>query len=235
MTTQKKSSKEELTRKERKQRRTIKLILDAAEVQFRKKGFEGTSMDDISEEALLSKQTLYNYFDSKDNIYLGLGTRAYKILKTSFESVIDLNIKGLEQVKRLGKVFYKYMVEHPLYVKIFRKIHSIMQVSLPEFEMPSSSQNKGLNLYLSDYIFAIQDFLDIWIGQVQRAIDDKSLKHNFDIDKEKEARYIGIMLATLVSGVVDQLPHRKPALVSIGISEEKMMDDIIALISKSLA
>src|SRR6266567_8671848 len=44
-------------------------ILSAATKVFGSKGFEGTRMDDIAEEADLAKGTVYIYFQSKDEIY----------------------------------------------------------------------------------------------------------------------------------------------------------------------
>jgi len=44
-------------------------ILDAAAAEFRACGFQGTSMDRISERASVSKRTVYNHFPSKDDLF----------------------------------------------------------------------------------------------------------------------------------------------------------------------
>lgn len=44
-------------------------ILEAATSEFRIRGFQGTSMDRISESAGVSKRTVYNHFPSKDDLF----------------------------------------------------------------------------------------------------------------------------------------------------------------------
>lgn len=58
------TSKRELNKKERRQR-----ILDIADEMFSSKGYEKTSISSIAKKAGLGVGTVYNYFDSKDEIF----------------------------------------------------------------------------------------------------------------------------------------------------------------------
>jgi TetR/AcrR family transcriptional regulator of autoinduction and epiphytic fitness len=49
-------------------------ILEAAAVEFRNHGFQGTSMDRIAERAQVSKRTVYNHFPSKDDLFRAILT-----------------------------------------------------------------------------------------------------------------------------------------------------------------
>ncbi len=49
-----------------------KEILKAALVVFSQKGFHKTSMNDIAQKAEIGKGTLYDYFKSKDELFLSL-------------------------------------------------------------------------------------------------------------------------------------------------------------------
>ena len=51
-------------------------MLDAAERVFSASGFHGASMDAIAAEAGISKPMVYNYFGSKEGIYLAYLARA---------------------------------------------------------------------------------------------------------------------------------------------------------------
>ena len=67
------------TQRSRKFRRRDE-ILRAATDLFSEKGYHEVTMEEIAEEMGVSKGTLYNYFSSKENLYL-------EILKESFEAI----------------------------------------------------------------------------------------------------------------------------------------------------
>ena len=56
-------------RKEREKLQRREDILNAAERVFFSKGHKNSTMDDVAEEAELSKGTLYLYFKSKEGFY----------------------------------------------------------------------------------------------------------------------------------------------------------------------
>jgi TetR/AcrR family transcriptional regulator, repressor of fatR-cypB operon len=65
-------SHESLSRKEREKRARQKEILKAARELFVSKGFRETTLDEIAHHAEFGKGTLYNYFDSKEEIFIGI-------------------------------------------------------------------------------------------------------------------------------------------------------------------
>ncbi|MDD9732038.1 TetR/AcrR family transcriptional regulator [Mameliella sp. AT18] len=52
-----------------RRRRSRQTILAAAETVFLKKGFIGASMDEVAEQAGMSKQTVYAHFNSKEALF----------------------------------------------------------------------------------------------------------------------------------------------------------------------
>ena len=56
--------------REQKKERTRQEILKAAEGLFREKGYENVSMEEIAQAAFVGTGTLYNYFNSKDEIFV---------------------------------------------------------------------------------------------------------------------------------------------------------------------
>ena len=56
-----------------------KQILDIAEAQFIEKGYEGTSIESVRLEAEVSRPVIYDYYASKDNLYLACVKRARAI------------------------------------------------------------------------------------------------------------------------------------------------------------
>ncbi len=113
-----------------------KVIVEAARAVFRRLGYDGASMNDIAQEAGVSKATLYVYFTSKEGLFaaliddvrsclpeggvlidpdmdveLALNTFGRKILKkiTSDENVelLRLVMGASDKFPELGRMFYE--------------------------------------------------------------------------------------------------------------------------------
>lgn len=62
------------------------VILDAAHEIFLREGFDMTSMDAIANEAGVSKQTLYNHFDGKEDLFRAFVRTRCETMSKSFET-----------------------------------------------------------------------------------------------------------------------------------------------------
>jgi AcrR family transcriptional regulator len=102
-------------RREREKQDRRRSILDAAEKVFFAKGVKDASMYEIAEAAEVSKGTLYLYFRSKEEIYLGINHRALKILKAMFETVLASESAGIEKVRDIGRAYYEFSQGYPDY------------------------------------------------------------------------------------------------------------------------
>ena len=58
----------ELTRRERKKEETKERIFNAAMKLFRSRGFEETTIEEITEKADVAKGTFFNYFPRKEEV-----------------------------------------------------------------------------------------------------------------------------------------------------------------------
>lgn len=58
----------ELSRRERKKEETRRRIFEAAIALFREKGFEATTVDEITEKADVGRGTFFNYFPKKESV-----------------------------------------------------------------------------------------------------------------------------------------------------------------------
>ena len=102
-------------RKEREKEQRRIDILDAAEKVFFSKGVNMATMDEVAEEAELSKGTLYLYFRSKEELFLGIAYRALTLLKEMFETAVAAAPTGLEKVRAIGEAHYHYSHQYPNY------------------------------------------------------------------------------------------------------------------------
>ncbi len=102
-------------RKEREREMRRNAIVDAAERVFFANRIDTATMDQIAEEAELSKGTLYLYFGSKTDLLLAIQDRGTTILAGMLAQVFAENRKGLELIRRLGELYFDYARTHPNY------------------------------------------------------------------------------------------------------------------------
>lgn len=71
-------------------------ILEGALTVFKSKGIEGATMGEIAKEADFGKATLYYYFSSKEEIFIELLDRGWKMIWESIEPAIQDHDKPKE-------------------------------------------------------------------------------------------------------------------------------------------
>jgi len=102
-------------RKEREKEQRKNDIINAAERVFFSKGHENATMDDVAEEAELSKGTLYLYFKNKEDLYLAIHLRGNKILHKMFEKAFATQKLGLEKTRAIGRAYVDFYKNYPDY------------------------------------------------------------------------------------------------------------------------
>jgi AcrR family transcriptional regulator len=91
---------ERLTREEKKARTRSQLI-DAAATVFARRGFVAASLDEVAEEAGLTKGAVYSNFDSKEDLFEAvLDERFDKPLQQEVEAIE--NIEGTQQQRAMA-------------------------------------------------------------------------------------------------------------------------------------
>ncbi|WMM26179.1 TetR/AcrR family transcriptional regulator [Tissierella sp. MB52-C2] len=78
-----------------------KQIIDAALKEFAQNGFEKASTNEIVKNANISKGALFNYFNSKKDLYIYLFNYSIEIIENLYEE-IDLNERDI--FKRIGNI-----------------------------------------------------------------------------------------------------------------------------------
>lgn len=98
-------------------------IMRAAETLFSEKGFEMTTIEDISKASEYSRRTIYAYYESKDDILHHIIEKGLLLLKDEIESAIQGNtvqssaIQGSEEFvvkyKAICRAMIRYQTECP--------------------------------------------------------------------------------------------------------------------------
>lgn len=81
------------------QKSTKDRILDAALNIFSSKGYYGTPVDEIVEEANTSKGSMYFHFPNKEQLFLALVDQFANVLERNVTNAIEQSPKGMGRVK----------------------------------------------------------------------------------------------------------------------------------------
>lgn len=93
--------------------RTQEKILAAAQVEFARRGFDGARVDAIVERAKISKNLLYHYFRSKEDLYIRILERTYETLRRRQSDVSVNGLDPLNAMIRLCENTFRVFVEEP--------------------------------------------------------------------------------------------------------------------------
>ena len=121
-------------RKEREKEHRKEEILNAAQKVFFDKGLPSATMDEIAEAAELSKGTLYLYYKSKEDLYLGVMMRGMQTLYTEYESLAASPDSPLRKIIKLSELYTAFFASNR---KFFRMFHFLQ---MPQFHKQVSEE-----------------------------------------------------------------------------------------------
>ena len=116
-------------------------ILSSALDVFKANGLDGATMDSIAEKAGFGKATLYYYFSSKEEVFLGIMEEGWKSLLASLEVIIQE-----EQSPR--KTFIKILVQIAQNAKQRPNLYEFLfqapkVINLTEFDDQNCKKHQG--------------------------------------------------------------------------------------------
>ena len=92
-------------------------IIDVAEWFFINQGYDQTMMRQVADKAGYTKASIYNYFDSKDDLYLAVITRAFETMYTIFQEIFS-NPNTKFELLTLGKAYLAFVDQYPGYASL---------------------------------------------------------------------------------------------------------------------
>jgi AcrR family transcriptional regulator len=104
------SPKSQRLERERRQRREG--IIQVARDFFVSRGYDQTMVDDIALEAGYTKMTIYNYFESKEDLFIAAVSGAYRNLFETMDSHLKLENVSYE-LRSMGDAYLAFFHKHP--------------------------------------------------------------------------------------------------------------------------
>ena len=106
------AEKKRLKEKRKEQQRKIRrdLIIEVAEKSFIENGFDDAKVEQIAEDAGYTKATLYNYFDSKDDLFAAVLAKTYQRMLEKIESQLK---EDSYDIMTMGEAYLSYVNMYP--------------------------------------------------------------------------------------------------------------------------
>jgi AcrR family transcriptional regulator len=202
---------EHLSRKERERERVRQEILEAAEEEFSQSGFRDTSMSAIAARVELSVGTLYNFFPSKDALFITLmDTKATEFLRREEEEVRKIKCP-LEKIRFILRNKCKILLENLSLYRIFVDLKT-------EKNMPAIEKEHPL------ITVKLENHLRFLAGLFQEAIKAKLLR-------PMPPMLLAVCLDSLTFGLIEKWERVKdlvPPEQIIADLESVFLDGILA-------
>ena len=208
-----------LTRKQRETKLREQIILEAAEKLFLSKGYDNTSMDEIATASEFSKGTLYNYFNSKDDLYLAIGIKAYDLIVDYTKKFVEKEDYGIKQLMAVGYAYYAFSKDFPAYATIFHDI----SIKLPDLATKSKSDLSKLE---KNYLLSSDKYRDLFLKVMSEAVKLKAIR------SDKPPAMIGYILSTISSGLVEDIIQKHHE--HFGLKADDVIDFAFEIIAEGL-
>ena len=117
--------------------RTKRKIFEASMKLFAEKGYDGTSIEEITSAVGVAKGTLYYHFSSKEEIFNFLIEEGMNLLKNSIKIKIDKQDRYIDKIRAIVLI----------QIKIIVKYENFMTIVLSEIwgNSPRSNTCKGID------------------------------------------------------------------------------------------
>ena len=88
-------------------------LLSVARRVFAERGFTATTMDDVARAAGFTKPILYQYFDSKTNLYREIVAETAARLLSQLEAAVETTTSPRERIEVAFRVYFDTVVSEP--------------------------------------------------------------------------------------------------------------------------
>ncbi|MFA6896986.1 MAG: TetR/AcrR family transcriptional regulator [Patescibacteria group bacterium] len=174
----------------------------AAAKLFGKKGFEGTSLDEVAHKAGVAKGTIFYHFQNKEELFSALIQEGIEQLSRGIETIANKNISIEKKLELIIEFHFGFFKEH-------RDMCLMILGQIGNFQKRGQ---KSIELIRGRYLTAMEEII-------------KEAKAKGVIDKKLETESLIIALFSLlaVTGVDWAIFHPK-------LPEEKMAETIKSLL-----
>jgi AcrR family transcriptional regulator len=123
------------------------MLLDSARILFSENGYQGTSVEMITEKTGVSTGTFYLYFKNKLEVYRTLNLMAIEKLEVLFTDALQkAGSDPRARIVAIAETYYHFYIEYHEYYDIMAIIHLGQKEFFRSFEMVSDLEEQTLAL-----------------------------------------------------------------------------------------
>ena len=183
-------------------------IMDIAQVRFERFGFKKTTLDEICNDARVSKKTLYKFFRNKEDFFVSLFNReALKSRKVTLGKLKNIE-DPLEKIKKFMEASREHFKEEPFMITALRDEDGLYAPFLKE----------------KYQVFVEEGILNILAGFLREGIEQGKFRN---LDTHINSYIIFKLFQAFTYAKTMSLSNDKD-------SEKKELDELIAFISRAL-
>lgn len=175
-----------------KAERTKEYIIEKAAPLFNKKGYAGTSMNDIMEATGLAKGGLYGNFKNKDEIAAAAFSYSYQRLKEDLGSRVGPKKTATEKLHAILQYYRNYTINPPIEGGC-----PLMNTGLDADDSYPFLKKKAKE--------ALLEMLHTLQRIIKKGVDNGEFRPNLDVRREAEIFYAQIEGAIMMAKVSDEV------------------------------
>lgn len=126
------------------------LIREAATRIISRKGYFQTRPKDVAEEADISVGTIYNYFESKQEILVDIFSEEFSDRREFYQKLSERDLPLIDQIKKILKRHFSRLSNHK----------ELMRVIIQERFKPGSKLGRKLNKSYSEAIYYVEQLIE---------------------------------------------------------------------------
>jgi TetR/AcrR family transcriptional regulator len=203
-------------RKQREKEQRRNSIITAAERLFYSRGYDNVSMDDIAQEAELSKGALYFYFKKKDSLFFAIVSRKQTELVDHMAERLKDEATGGEKLRAIIECSVDFTKKNPEYNDMACTFGPVIMSRMDgDDEKLFAEKTNEYNALLFDAI--------------------KEGREDGTIRKDLDAVLMGFYITLITISVVSPLPTWKKAFALSGISFHQFLDSYSCFIDPAIS
>ncbi len=238
------------SRKQKDKIRRRNDILTAVERLSEKKSdlsFDKLNLDEIAQEAGLTKPTIYRYFKNKDDLLIGFAAYGYYKVADFIDNQLKTHQKAdiSNRLQAISISYYQFAKENPAILKILNDLGRenryliLKSKQIKEESMKTSGENKKSDP--SSIINSEEEYVEAWEyfrETIQQAFTEEEISLvgislSDTLQKISPTDFIEV-ISIVINGVITELSNRNKVLLEHGVSDEDVLAIIMQLLGKGL-